>query len=50
MFTKEKYIWYNIDMEKDIFNISKNELSYGMGMYIPYSTIWSGVQNTGKRS
>ena len=24
-----QYIWYNIYMEKDIFNIDKNKLSYG---------------------
>ena len=26
-----QYIWYNIYMEKDIFNIDKNKLSYGRG-------------------
>ena len=27
----KKHIWYNIDMEKEIFNINKNQLSYGRG-------------------
>ena len=42
MFTNNGYIWYNINVEKDIFNISKNELSYGRGYVysLQYHLIW----------
>ena len=44
----KKHIWYNIDMEKEIFNINKNQLSYGRG-YV-YSLVSFGlVRNTGRK-
>ena len=37
-----QYIWYNIYMEKDIFNIDKNKLSYGRGYVysLQYHLVW----------
>ena len=34
--------WYNTDMEKDIFNINKNQLSYGRGYVysLQYHLVW----------
>ena len=38
----KKHIWYNIDMEKEIFNINKNQLSYGRGYVysLQYHLVW----------
>ena len=38
----KKCIWYNTDMEKDIFNINKNQLSYGRGYVysLQYHLVW----------
>ena len=37
-----QYIWYNIYMGKDIFNIDKNKLSYGRGYVysLQYHLVW----------
>ena len=42
-------VWYNTYMEKDIFNINQNELTYVEDMSIPCSTILYGARNTEKR-
>ena len=31
MFVNSIYIWYNKNMDKNMFNINNNELSYGRG-------------------
>ena len=35
-------IWYNVYMQKDIFNINKNSLSYGRGYVysLQYHLVW----------
>ena len=42
MFAKCGGIWYNINMEKDIFTIKRNTLSYGRGYVysLQYHLVW----------
>ena len=49
MFVNSICIWYNKNMDKNMFNINNNKLLYGRGYVYSCSIIWYGVQNTGKR-
>ena len=42
MFAIQRNIWYNINMEKDIFTIKENTLSYGRGYVysLQYHLVW----------
>ena len=42
MFVKYSCIWYNKNMEKNMFNINNNELSYGRGYVysLQYHLVW----------
>ena len=42
MFANNSCIWYNKNMEKNMFNINDNELSYGRGYVysLQYHLVW----------
>ena len=42
MFANSIYIWYNKNMDKNMFNINNNELSYGRGYVysLQYHLVW----------
>ena len=42
MFVNSIYIWYNKNMDKNMFNINNNELSYGRGYVysLQYHLVW----------
>ena len=49
MFVNSVYIWYNKNMDKNMFKSIITNFHMVDDMCIPCSTIWYGVQNIGKR-